>query len=349
MKLIILFRSCLSYLRSSSTTQTAVLIAVPAYFHPINNINMKTGSVTPAVFAKQKFVFSIISMICVALFSFFTGSAQIAGSIGVHTATPNSLFEVNGSFGQNVTTITANTTLGATHSIVMCNNGATKIDITLPTAVGITGRIYTIKKTTSTDSIVTLLTTSAQLIDGSSTLVLSDIQGAVTIVSDGTGWNIIDKYLAPYPMGEVSFFNVTGTAANVTGLSSGASGNDNMVPCIVTTAYTGMTEFDNGGTNNGTLRYVGRTPRMMHIACTISVAPATSNDQFVFGVAKNGTLVNASKILQKMGNTSDIQSTAIHVVISMVYGDYLQLYVGNTTASGRDVTIKSLNLFALGM
>ncbi len=299
--------------------------------------------------SKHKNLITFIFVAFLSSLTCFLSSAQITGSIGVHTATPNSLFEVNGSFGQNITTITANTTLGATHSIVMCNNGATKIDITLPTAVGITGRIYTIKKTTSTDSIVTLLTTSAQLIDGSSTLVLSDIQGAVTIVSDGTGWNIIDKYLAPYPMGEVSFFNVTGTAANVTGLSSGASGNDNMVPCIVTTAYTGMTEFDNGGTNNGTLRYVGRTPRMMHIACTISVAPANSGDQFVFGVAKNGTLVNASKLLQKMGNTSDIQSTAIHVVISMVYGDYLQLYVGNTTASGRDVTIKSLNLFALGM
>ncbi len=300
--------------------------------------------------SKHKNLITFIFVAFLSSLTCFLSSAQITGSIGVHTATPNSLFEVNGSFGQNITTVTTTgTTLGAAESIVICNNGSTAITETLPTAVGITGRIYTIKKGTSSTANVTIDAAGTETIDGALTLVLSDEQGAVTIVSDGTGWNIIDKYLAPYPMGEVSFFNVTGTAANVTGLSSGASGNDNMVPCIVTTAYTGMTEFDNGGTNNGTLRYVGRTPRMMHIACTISVAPATNGDQFVFGVAKNGALVNASKILQKMGNTSDIQSTAIHVVISMVYGDYLQLYVGNTTASGRDVTIKSLNLFAFGM
>lgn len=301
--------------------------------------------------SKHKNLITFIFVAFLSSLTCFISSAQITGSIGVHTATPNSLFEVNGSFGQNITTVTTTgTTLGTAESIVICNNGSTAITETLPTAVGITGRIYTIKKGTSSTANVTIDAAGSETIDGALTLVLSDDQGAVTIVSDGAGWKVIGKYLSAYPMGEVSYFNVTGTAANVTGLSSGASGNDNMVPCIVSTAYTGMTEFDNGGTSNdGTLRYIGRTPRMMHIACTISVAPASSGDQFVFGVAKNGTLVNASKILQKMGNTSDIQSTAIHVVISMEYNDYLQLYVGNTTSSGRDVSIKSLNLFALGM
>ncbi len=106
--------------------------------------------------------------------------------------------------------------------------------------------------------------------------------------------------------------------------------------------------FDNGGADNGRLRYTGAQTKLFHIACTISASPAFNNDQFVFGVAKNGTVIAASKVVQKMGATSDSQSTAMHVMFSLSTNDYLELFVGNMSGA-RNVVIKSINLFAMGM
>lgn len=279
------------------------------------------------------------------LFASYLSNAQV----GINTITPNSTLEVNGSVGQKVTTINATTTLDATYNTIVCNNSSA-ITVNLPTVASSAcdGRIYTIKKGMSSTNDITIDGNSSETIDGATTFVLSDVQGAITIASDGTEWKIIGNHLSPYPMGEVSYFSTTGTPVTISSQTTDG-GLTNMVSCGPATVFSGMPmDFDNGGSNNGTLRYIGRTPRLCHIACTISVSPATSSDQFIFGVAKNGSVYVSSKIIQRMGNTADAQSTAMHVVIPLNYGDYLNLYVGNMIA-GRNVLVKSLNLFALGM
>lgn len=158
---------------------------------------------------------------------------------------------------------------------------------------------------------------------------------------DGTAW-ISDQF----PMGEISYFSTTGTAVAI---ASQSDGSTNMVKCVVSsTLSSDVFQFDNGGTNNGRLRYTGLVTKMCHCACTISIAPAGANDVFVFGVAKNGTVLSASKVLVQAINSAQPRSTAMHVMTNMATGDYLELYVGNTTDAD-DCTIKTLNLFALGM
>jgi len=148
------------------------------------------------------------------------------------------------------------------------------------------------------------------------------------------------------PMGELSYFDATGTTVDIT---SGLTGDTaNLVVCTPTTVLSNDGAFDNGGSNNGRLRYTGAVTKYFHVACTVSVSPATTNDEFVFGLAKNGTLIKASRVVQKMGATSDTQSTAMHVFVTLATNDYLELYIGNRTAA-RDVVLKSLNLFAMGM
>jgi hypothetical protein len=291
---------------------------------------------------------SILLNVFTILF-FFLMSYISSGQVGINTITPNSTLEVNGSVGQKVTAITATTTLDATYNTVVCNN-TSAITVNLPAVASSAcdGRIYTIKKGMSSTNDVTIDGNGSETIDGAATFVLSDVQGAITIASDGTEWKIISNHLSSYPMGEVSYFSTTGTTVGIT-LQTTDGGLTNMVSCGPTSIFAGMPmDFDNGGSNNGTLRYIGRTPRLCHIACTISVSPVTANDEFVFGVAKNGTVYVSSKIIQRMGATTDAQSTAMHVVIPLNYGDYLNLYVGNMVGTG-DVKVKSLNLFALGM
>lgn len=148
------------------------------------------------------------------------------------------------------------------------------------------------------------------------------------------------------PMGEISYFSTTGTAVAIAAQSDGST---NMVVVAPTTALSsGVYEFDNGGSNNGRLRYTGADTKMFHTAITMSLSPAGANDTFVVGLAKGGTVVAASKILQKVVTAGDTQAFAFHCMVELATNNYIEVYVGNTTDAD-DVTVKTLNLFAMGM
>lgn len=160
-----------------------------------------------------------------------------------------------------------------------------------------------------------------------------------SIIVDSSG-NVTNTYRLLQPMAEIDYFSTTGTVVTI---SSQSDGSTNMVVVPVATTLDNDSGFDNGGSNNGRLRYIGATTRSFHVAITVSGTPAVSNDVFVFGVAKNGT--PDCKVL---GSSSGTQFSALHCMLSLAINDYIELYVGNTTA-GRNITIKSLNIFAMGM
>lgn len=105
-------------------------------------------------------------------------------SMGVGTTTPNSTFADSGSVSFNVTTQTANYTVGAKDHMVVCTTNS--FTVTLPTAVGITGREYIIKNGTAGKTI-TLATTSSQTIDGTTPGTISGI-GVIRVFSNGSNW-----------------------------------------------------------------------------------------------------------------------------------------------------------------
>jgi hypothetical protein len=87
----------------------------------------------------------------------------------------------------NLSSVSANTTLDNTYSYVLATG---TITVTLPTAVGITGRLYWIKKM-DTGTTLTIATTSSQTIDGSSTLTVNTQYASYTLVSNGSNWIIV--------------------------------------------------------------------------------------------------------------------------------------------------------------
>jgi hypothetical protein len=144
------------------------------------------------------------------------------------------------------------------------------------------------------------------------------------------------------PMGETSYFNTTGTNITISAISDGST---NMVLVNPVTSVTGTSyEFTD---SNGRLTYTGSITKMFHTALTISFSPATTNEEFVVGLAKNGT-VQPGKILQKVANTSDIQAFSFHVMVELATNDYIEVYVGNVSSTG-DFVVKTLNIFAMGM
>jgi len=111
------------------------------------------------------------------------------GSTGIGTTAANSSLHVNGSIARAYRAITALRTLDGTDNVIDCT--ANSFAVTLPTAVGITGREYIIKNTGT--GIITLNTTSSQTIDGVASGVLTLVQwDSMTVVSTGSNWIIIE-------------------------------------------------------------------------------------------------------------------------------------------------------------
>jgi hypothetical protein len=110
-----------------------------------------------------------------------------AGNVGIGTASPNSTTHINGSFATAYVAKTATYTATAADYTIDCT--ANTFTVTLPTAVGITGRIYVIKNTGT--GVITVDGNSTETIDGQLTQTLNQ-WNTLKIQSNGSsGWIII--------------------------------------------------------------------------------------------------------------------------------------------------------------
>lgn len=82
-------------------------------------------------------------------------------------------------------------TLLTTDETVLCTTTGAGFTITLPTAVGCTGKKYNIKKVSSDSNTLTIATTSSQTIDGGSTATITVQYVSIQVVSDGANWEVI--------------------------------------------------------------------------------------------------------------------------------------------------------------
>ena len=108
--------------------------------------------------------------------------------VGIGNNAPNSTLDVGGSMALSFAS-GASITLDETHYVYAADGGST---ITLPTAVGITGRVYIIKSTAST---VTINSSSNENIDiAATTSYLLTGQGKyVKLISTGLAWLVIGQ------------------------------------------------------------------------------------------------------------------------------------------------------------
>lgn len=92
---------------------------------------------------------------------------------------------------QEITEVSANTTLETGHFSVLVDATGGARTITLPAAASHTHRIYNIKKIDVSGNAVTIDGAGAETIDGAATQVLAAQYDSYTIQSDGTEWWII--------------------------------------------------------------------------------------------------------------------------------------------------------------
>lgn len=120
-------------------------------------------------------------------YSFIANSTLVGNYNNSGNDTANSTLQANGSFAHAYTSTAVDYTATANDCVIEVT--ATGKTITLPTAVGITGRKYVIKLTASGSS--TIATASSQNIDASTTYSLSAQYKYVEVVSNNVGWIIV--------------------------------------------------------------------------------------------------------------------------------------------------------------
>jgi hypothetical protein len=86
------------------------------------------------------------------------------------------------------TSISTATTLDATQNVVDVDATSASVAITLPTAVGINGREYVIRKLDSSANTVTITPNGSETVNGSSDIVLDEQYESTIIYSDGANW-----------------------------------------------------------------------------------------------------------------------------------------------------------------
>ena len=120
------------------------------------------------------------------------GNAIISEQLFVGGSSGSSNLNVNGTIGYSIQNVISDTVLGES-SMVFVDSSSDNITITLPYAANVTGRIYTIKKTQTDNSVQ--LTSATNTIDSSSYYILSSGNlGCIEVLASSDGnWKILSS------------------------------------------------------------------------------------------------------------------------------------------------------------
>lgn len=90
-----------------------------------------------------------------------------------------------------ISSVSGSFTAGSTSTVILADAAGGSLTVTLPTAAGITGKVFRVKRVNSGANTVTVATTSSQTIDGATTQVLLIQYTSIDVISDGANWSIL--------------------------------------------------------------------------------------------------------------------------------------------------------------
>ncbi len=233
----------------------------------------------------------------------FNDSSSFGGDAGlVFNKTANTLTSTGtmtaAGYNNAYVTKTSTYTAAVTDGVIECLTNA--FTINLPTAAGITGRIYTVKNL-QTANVCTVDPASAETIDGAATA--SVVNGALTFQSDGTNWRSIGAAGIPIGVltaGDILYASAANTLTSLPKSTSstrvltntGASNIPAWAQVDLTTGVTGVLPAANGGTGaNGSIAL--NTP-LIHVAAVCQNSTASIGVSLPASNAPTATCVTGS-------------------------------------------------------
>lgn len=94
------------------------------------------------------------------------------------------------------------------------------------------------------------------------------------------------------------------------------------------------------------LTYNGVKTRAFQFVCSLSMTSPANNKVVNFYLAKNGVVLPVSKQVTKIATGTDARGLSLSGVVILAPGDYIEVWVENTTDSA-DIMLESLNLSIL--
>lgn len=98
--------------------------------------------------------------------------------------------------GQSVLAKTTTYPILAVDNVITYTTAGGAYTTTLPTAVGVPGKIYTLKKTDVSTNCLTVATTSSQTIDGIQPRLMCTLNESLKVISDGANWQVSEHKTA---------------------------------------------------------------------------------------------------------------------------------------------------------
>jgi Chaperone of endosialidase len=232
----------------------------------------------------------------------FAVTNNATAQLGVGTTTPNSTLDVRGSLSTGYRSFTGATTAGIADNVLVFT-GTTATTITLPTAVGCTGRNYLIKNasTTGPTPLLTIATTSAQTIDGLSSWILDEVNESALLISNGTNWYIGSQTL---PTGSGTYWSHNGN--NVTSIKTLGTTSNYDLP-FITNNTEKMRLTATGRMGIGTSTFDATNPEKLLVD-----AGTTSSYNVISGKGSINNYLQLNIQNRSSGNTasSDVVATA---------------------------------------
>jgi hypothetical protein len=99
---------------------------------------------------------------------------------------------------------------------------------------------------------------------------------------------------------------------------------------------------------NGRLTYTGIPDVRVHVTASVSFTVAGANDVLYLRLGENGTPDEASEVHRKVGTGSDVGAVTMHLNTTMATGEYISLFVRNTSAAD-DITIEVADIQVISM
>lgn len=146
-----------------------------------------------------------------------------------------------------------------------------------------------------------------------------------------TDGNAIGDINLNYPIGTGALTAFTGTGATSRTKLAGNTISNNL--------------FRFASVGNNRITYEGKDTRYFSVNGSISFQGSNNNAIFVFYIAKNGTVVEQTRVYREIGTNNDVGAVAVVGEIELDPGDYIEVWAERFSGSGNLLTV-SLNLIA---
>jgi hypothetical protein len=131
-----------------------------------------------------------------------------------------------------------------------------------------------------------------------------------------------------YPVGSGSSttFSVSGVKTKV----AGATTSNNLL------------RFSIDATSNR-LKYLGKKKRYFNASGSLSFQSSADASTYILYVAKNGTVINQSKVYTRSNSTNDILAIPLNAIVELSTNDYIEVWAERFSGTGNMLTV-SMNL-----